>query len=343
MQASKDMDIQKKDISGNTDPGRKKSGTHKIWLRAVAFAMVVLLLLVAAGKLCDPIRLGLQDSVSERERYLLHLLSEPEDMVDVAVLGDSESYTLLSTYQLWKDAGIASYIGGQSGQWIGESYFSLKKILKRQSPKVVILETNEFFSRGDASVIKDAAKSAQEFARQMFPILKYHRFWKMEPADPKLQTTIFNGFELRAAVAPYTGGGYMHTTDDRTPVTFITRYYLDKIKRLCDAHGTKLLFVTAPSPVNHTMQRHNEVQALADALAVPYLDLNLNTEELGIDWNLDTLDGGDHLNYTGCRKATAYLQRYMQTHYTLPDRRKDARYETWSKRAAEFEKLLPQT
>ena len=261
----------------------------------------------------------------------------------MAILGDSESYTVLSTYHLWKDAGIASYIGGQSGQWIGESYFSLKKILKRQSPKVVILETNEFFSRGDASVIKDAAKSAQEFARQMFPILKYHRFWKMEPADPKLQTTIFNGFELRAAVAPYTGGGYMHATDDRTPVTFITRYYLDKIKRLCDAHGTKLLFVTAPSPVNHTMQRHNEVQALADALAVPYLDLNLNTEELGIDWNLDTLDGGDHLNYTGCQKATAYLQRYMQTHYTLPDRRKDARYETWNKRAAEFEKLLPQT
>lgn len=50
------------------------------------------------------------------------------------------------------------------------------------------------------------------------------------------------------------------------------------------------------------MQRHNEVQALADALAVPYLDLNLNTEELGIDWNLDTLDGGDHLNYTVVRK-----------------------------------------
>ena len=98
MQASKDMDIQKKDISGNTDSGRKKSGTHKIWLRAAAFAMVVLLLLVAAGKICDPIRLGLQDSVSERERYLLHLLSEPEDMVDVAILGDSESYTVLSPY-----------------------------------------------------------------------------------------------------------------------------------------------------------------------------------------------------------------------------------------------------
>lgn len=343
MQASKDMDIQKKDISENTDSRRKKYRSHKTWLRAIAFTMVVLLLLVAAGKLCDPIRLGLQDSVSERERYLLHLLSEPEDMVDVAILGDSESYTVLSTYQLWKDAGIASYIGGQSGQWIGESYFSLKKILKRQSPKVVILETNEFFSRGDASVVRDAAKSAQELARQMFPILKYHRFWKMEPADPKLQTTIFNGFELRAAVVPYTGGAYMHATDEKTPVTFITRYYLEGIKDLCDTHGTKLLLVTAPSPANHTMQRHNEVQTLADNLGVPYLDLNLNTEELGIDWNLDTLDGGDHINYNGCRKVTAYLQQYLQTHYTLPDRRKDARYEAWDKRTAEFEKLLPQT
>lgn len=335
MQASEIKKIEKRK-SVNT-----KTGRHRIWLRVIAFAVVVILLLIAAGKLCDPIRLGLQDSVSERERYLLHLLSEPEDMVDVAILGDSESYTLLSTYQLWKDAGIASYIGGQSGQWIGESYFSLKKILKRQSPKVVILETNEFFSRGNASVIRDAAKSAQELARQMFPILKYHRFWKMEPADPKLQTMIFNGFELRTTVAPYTGGAYMHATEEKTPVTFITRYYLEKIKDLCDAHGAKLLLVTAPSPVNHTMQRHNEVQTLADALTVPYLDLNLNTEELGIDWNLDTLDGGDHINYAGCQKVTAYLQQYLQTNYMLPDRRKDARYATWNKQAAEFEKKLP--
>jgi hypothetical protein len=32
----------------------------------------------------------------------------------------------------------------------------------------------------------------------------------------------------------------------------------------------------------------------------------------------------------------------MQTHYTLPDRRDDVRYEAWNKQAEEFEKLLPQ-
>lgn len=153
MQASENKKIKKRK-SVNTEIANTKNVRHGIWLRVISFAVVVVLLLIGAGKLCDPIRLGLQDSVSERERYLLHLLSEPEEMVDVAILGDSESYTLVSTYQLWKEAGIASYIGGQSGQWIGESYFSLKKILKRQSPKVLILETNEFFSRGDASVIR---------------------------------------------------------------------------------------------------------------------------------------------------------------------------------------------
>lgn len=103
MQASENKKIKKKK-SVNTEIANTKTGRHRIWLRVISFAVVVVLLLIGAGKLCDPIRLGLQDSVSERERYLLHLLSEPEEMVDVAILGDSESYTLVSTYQLWKEA-----------------------------------------------------------------------------------------------------------------------------------------------------------------------------------------------------------------------------------------------
>lgn len=98
MQASENKKIKKKK-SVNTEIANTKNVRHRIWLRVISFAVVVILLLIASGKLCDPIRLGLQDSVSERERYLLHLLSEPEEMVDVAILGDSESYTLVSTYQ----------------------------------------------------------------------------------------------------------------------------------------------------------------------------------------------------------------------------------------------------
>ena len=127
MQASKDMDIQKKDILGNTDSGRKKSGTHKIWLRAAAFAMVVLLLLVAAGKICDPIRLGLQDSVSERERYLLHLLSEPEDMVDVAILGDSEKLYGIVHLSFMEGRGDCIIYRWTVRTWIGKVISRLRR------------------------------------------------------------------------------------------------------------------------------------------------------------------------------------------------------------------------
>ena len=41
--------------------------------------------------------------------------------------------------------GITSYICGQSGQRISESYYMLKHALDYQSPQVVLLETNMLF------------------------------------------------------------------------------------------------------------------------------------------------------------------------------------------------------
>ena len=114
-------------------------------------------------------------------------------------------------------------------------------------PKVVILETNELFSRGDASVIA-MPRNPRRSLHGRSQSLKYHRFWKMEPADPKLQTTIFNGFGLRAAVAPYTGGSYMHATDDRTPSVTLSQGIIWIRSSVCVMHETKLLFSDSPFP-----------------------------------------------------------------------------------------------
>ena len=43
-----------------------------------------------------------------------------------------------------------------------------------------------------------------------------------------------------------------------------------------------------------------------------------------------------------CKREDREIVWNMQTHYTLPDRRDDVRYEAWNKQAEEFEKLLPQ-
>lgn len=308
-----------------------------LFVRVISFGLLLVMLLLLASFLLDPVRLGLQDDISERERYFLNLMAEERDMVDVVVMGDSESYTLMSTHKLWQDSGIAAYIGGKSGEWIGESYMSLLDILKKQSPKLVVLETNELFS--DRKTERDMGAFIKEYALHAFPVLRYHRFWKNENKSPLPMQ--FNGFEYRNAVAAYTGGEYMHETTEKEDINIVRMYFLNKIRIKCAKEGIALLLVSAPSPLNHTMKRHNCISDYARKYDIPYIDMNMMTEELGIDWNLDTLDQGDHLNYSGCMKTTAYLEQYMKEHYRLPDRRSEKRYEEWNKKAEQFQALIP--
>ena len=68
--------------------------------------------------------------------------------------------------------------------------------------------------------------------------------------------------------------------------------------------------------------------------------MNLVPGELNIDWENDTRDKGDHLNFYGTQKATAYLGRYLKEHYSLPDHREDADYSKWNDALARYEKVI---
>ena len=309
-------------------------------LRSVGFFLTVMLVLELLSFVCDPLRLGLQNEVSERDRYVLGLLTEPEDTVDVVVLGDSESYTFMSPMHIWEHTGITSYIGGQAGQRVPETYYSLKRIMKRQSPKLLVLETN-MISQEFGSVER-LSYMAHEIGYYYFPIIKYHNIWKQMVERDNQYPEHYNGFEIRTDVSPYTGGPYMHETNEQVPIGFDVRFYMNKIKKLCDKNSTQLLFVTAPSAMNHTMQKHNAVKAYAEELQIPYIDLNMETEQLGIDWAVDTLDQGDHLNLSGVLKTNAYMEQYLTEHYDLPDHRGEERYASWEQRLEEFKKQLSQ-
>ena len=112
------------------------------------------------------------------------------------------------------------------------------------------------------------------------------------------------------------------------------------IRRLCGESGAKLLLVSAPSPVNYNYKKHNTIQAYADRYSIPYIDLNMKTEELGIDWEKDSMDKGDHLNVYGAEKVTGYLGRYLAEHYSLEDHRADEAYAKWNELAEKYEKEL---
>ena len=78
----------------------------------------------------------------------------------------------------------------------------------------------------------------------------------------------------------------------------------------------------------------------ADSKNISYLDLNLYVDELGIDWNLDSRDGGDHLNYYGALKITDYMGNYLYNLNILPNHKGDKKYDSWNKSYEMYEKKI---
>ena len=134
-------------------------------------------------------------------------------------------------------------------------------------------------------------------------------------------------------------GDYMKPDDGTEPIDPQNVRILKKIQNICERRGMALLLYSAPSPKNYNMKRHNTLALLSEELGVPYTDLNLKTGEVGIDWTTDSLDGGDHLNLSGARKTTAYLQRVLQAEVpALSDKRSDPAYSEWNGLAARYQK-----
>ena len=132
----------------------------------------------------------------------------------------------------------------------------------------------------------------------------------------------------------------MTPSDAYAPIPKRNRAYVERIKAFCDENGAQLLLVSAPSTLNWNMARHNSTQAFADALGIGFLDLNTAHEQVAIDWNTDTRDKGDHLNYFGAQKATNVLGAYLADTGLLPSHKDDPAYADWNTQSDAFSRTV---
>ena len=70
--------------------------------------------------------------------------------------------------------------------------------------------------------------------------------------------------------------------------------------------------------------------------------MNLMREEIPIDWSKDTRDGGDHVNYFGAEKVSAYLGKYLSGTGLFKNRRSDPAYAQWEVNLKDFNKRTEQ-
>lgn len=270
----------------------------------------------------------------------MQIQKEPKNTIDVLFVGDSLAYSGFSPMQMWKDYGIASMVGAQSGQKMQDTYLTIKKAIETQKIKLVVLESNVLYRKqGNMEGIKSFV---MQKADKYFPLIQYHDMWKTVLFGKRYDKQNYKGYLLRSTGYPYTRGMYMFASEGKKPIARINRMWLQKIRKLCKENQVQFLLVSMPSPKNYTMEKHNALESYAQKHKMTYLDLNLATDRLQIDWQTDTRDGGDHLNVWGATKVSQFLGGYLDKNYGLQDHRGEELYASWDDLYKKYDQKIKQ-
>ena len=114
----------------------------KIISKNILFMMILVLLLVGVSERIVNLMVANDSYVLDRNKSIFRILREPENSVDIIVLGDSLGMTSISPMAWWGDYGMTGYVCGQTGQRMQEAFHMLQAAYETQSPKLVILMTN---------------------------------------------------------------------------------------------------------------------------------------------------------------------------------------------------------
>ena len=307
-------------------------------VHSLVFVAGLLVLLLGISQILVPKNNAKDDGMQDPSAN--GILSEPEGTIDVLILGDSESYCSMIPLKMWEQHGITSYCCGTSAQKLCYSQEFLYKAFRNQTPKIVILETNAIFR--DFS-LKDMLLHKADMT---FPVFTYHNRWKsLNPRDLKFSiryTYLDNtkGYRFTTIVAAANTDGYMKETDECAPIPVRNRAYVESMSAYCKENGAKFILISTPSTMNWNMSRHNSIQKLSEELGIDYIDMNLMQKQIPIDWEKDTRDKGDHLNYFGAEKVTAFLGKYLSDTGLVSNHKNDRDYEHWNTALADFNRII---
>lgn len=300
-------------------------------IKPVTFVMTVVVVLLGVSFVLAPKDNTEGSGINNPNAHGFY--SEPENSIDVAVIGNSDAYSGFSPMELWNEFGYTSYVGAEGRQLIDSSVAMLQKMLTCQSPKVVILEVDGLFTKTD--ITDTFVGIFNSVAGEKLSVFQYHDRWKKLKLSEMFKRPAYTahcitkGQKLSNEVIPYTGGEYMIETDDIAKMPESSKRGLERFADICRKNGAELLLVELPSESSWNWSRHNSVAAWADKNGVPFLDLNIDRDEFDFDWTKDTRDGGNHLNNSGARKATLYIGKYLSENYNLSDRRADDSFAIW--------------
>lgn len=303
------------------------------------FIICLISLLIASSSIFMPKNNMVNFGMEEVEAN--GILGEKSNTVDVLFLGDSESYTAFIPLQLWKDKGYTSYICGTSGQTLDYTSVMLGRAFSKQKPKIVVLETNAIYRE------QSEKKAFFTELSDYFSVFRYHDRWKnmgwndLKKSADFTWTDDYKGFRHSTLIDQSEKTEHMKQTNEKEEIPEANQVSVHEIKQFCDENNAKLILISSPSTINWNYERHNGISELAADLGCEYIDMNLMTNEIPIDWNNDTRDKGDHLNYFGAKKVTTFMSSFLEDTGILTSHKDDIEYVKWDEALARFENVIP--
>lgn len=319
-----------------------KKNTLKNVLSIVAVILAFLLLLSLATMLLQP--KYMTDLV---EGGMLSQYYREAGGHDVIFIGDCEVYANFSPMEMYRQAGITSYVRGSSQQLLWQSYYVLKETFTYESPKIVVFNVNAMrygepvseaynrltidkmkWSAEKVGIIQASMTEEENFLSYVFPILRYHsRFDELTAEDIqylfRTKDITWNGHLMNKNIKPL---GKLPAKRILADYQFpdICYTYLDKIRLLCEENGAELILIKAPSVYPFWYDEYDaQIQDYADQNGLSFYNFLDYVEEIGIDYNVDTYDGGLHMNLTGATKLSRYFAEILAKNHGVEDHRSD--------------------
>ncbi len=288
---------------------------------------------------------------------------------DIIFVGSSTVFSAVSPPILWQEKGYASYDRGNASQTIWTSYYMIEDALKdRHRPEFVVLDVG-FIKYGDdfveepsnrkaldgmrLSPVKyravEAARGEEErFIEYLFPILRFHTRWKELSSEDFYYAFVSPVVDHAGYLIDYVRtptlpdrrpGEYDNKTFEETRISEKNREYLIRILELCRDRKVGLMLMKLPSlSDNWSLYYDEQIEEIAEPYGISYINFDKYSDEMGIDYALDSPDEGSHLNTSGAEKFSRYLAGYLSKNYDIKTRENDEAYiKVWSRIVEDYE------
>ncbi len=286
---------------------------------------------------------------------------------DVLFVGDCEVYESIVPAVLWEQYGISSYVRGSGQQLVWHSYYLLEEMLEKETPKAVVFNVlalkygepqSEAFNRmtldgmrwsgSKVRAIRASMTEDEQFLDYVFPLLRFHsRITELSGEDFRYAfgtppAVSHSGYLMQTGISPMSAeladieGARL--SDYTLPETGMD--YLEKMRLLCEQKGVELILMKAPTnswAYWWYEEWEEQIVSYAERTGLRYYNFIPQCDEIGIDWQRDTYDGGVHLNVYGAEKLTRYFGAILQSEHGIADRREDAALsEQWQVRVERY-------